>query len=341
MISTVVFAAVFLGLLFASIVLWAMCLRLGLQWAKVPEVTTRQVVKATTVTAILQIAQNVFFLSIMSPSIVVSTALLVAELAAVVIVPCIVIRTVFKTRFRHALQAWLPTLLATVTTLAFTYLILRPFLYESFVVPTNAMAPTIVGQHWQGKCSKCGRFNYCSPRHTRFGKGESPPLLMICDNFHVTEVSEIDKTVHSGDRFLVAKFFTPRRWDLVVFQYPEEPTMLYVKRLVGFPGERIHIQDGSVWVNDERQEPPDAIDGIEYLSELPGVGPILSGSATRPALLRNDEYFVVGDFSAQSSDSRSWERGAAGYNRYAVPKSFITGVVTHTFWPLARWRIHR
>jgi len=165
---------------------------------------------------------------------------------------------------------------------------------------------------------------------------------MICDNFHVIEASDVDKTVHSGDCFIVAKFLTPRRWDLVVFQYPEDPATLYVKRLVAFPGENVRIQDGFVWVDGKKQTPPDSLQSIEYLSELPNwFGPDLWGTANRPALLGKDEYFVLGDFSAQSKDSRLWEQGALGHNPFAVPESHLKGVVTHTYWPPHRWRIHR
>jgi signal peptidase I len=263
-----------------------------------------------------------------------------AELAVVVLIPCIVIATLFKARFWRAFQAWLPTLLANVATLASVLLVLRPFVYEAFVVPTNAMAPTLVGTHWQSVCPECGRPNYCSPTDERYGEVGSS--LMICDNFHVTEVSDVDKTVYSGDRFTVAKFMTPRRWDLIVLQCPGNPGTLYVKRLVGLPGEKILIQDGSVWADGERQRPPDSLRGIEYLSELPDWhGPDLWGSAARPALLAEDEYFVLGDFSAQSNDSRLWEQGAPGRNPYAVPTSYVRGVVIHTYWPPHRWRVHR
>jgi len=339
MFSTVLFVSLFLGLQLIMVVLWALFLRLGLHWAQVPDVTKPRIVLTTAIVIVLNFALNVLFLFLSPSSGSLSIALGLVELAVAVIVPVAVIGNVFKVRFLRAFLASLPTILASITTLAIALFIVRPFLYEAYVVPTNAMAPTLVGQHWRGTCPECKQPNYCSPRDVRYGT--ATPLLMICDNFHVTDVSDIDKTVHSGDHFLVAKFLTPRRWDLVVFQSPEDPSTLYVKRLIGFPGERIHIQDDSVWVDGKRQTPPDAIDGIEYLSELPGVGPILSGSANRPALLGNDEYFVLGDFSAQSSDSRLWQHGAPGYNQYAVPKPYIWGVVTNTFWPLKRWRIHR
>ncbi len=285
-------------------------------------------------------AINVLFLFGSPSSDAQSIVLGVVELAVAVVVPCAVIKAVFKARFLRALQAWLPTLLATVTTLAFAVLVLRPFLYEAFVVPTNAMAPTLVGRHWTGICPECGKPSYCSPRDDRYGASDLP--LMICDNFHVKKASDIDKTVHAGDRFMVAKFFTPQRWDLVVFQYPEEPGTLYVKRLVGLPGEKVQIQDGSVWIGGVRQTLPDTVRGLEYLSELPDwFGPDLWGSANRPALLGDDEYFVLGDFSAQSKDSRFWEQGAPDHNPFAVPESHMKGVVTHTYWPPHRWRIHR
>jgi hypothetical protein len=67
----------------------------------------------------------------------------------------------------------------------------------------------------------------------------------------------------------------------------------------------------------------------------------MSGTKDRPAVLADDEYFVLGDFSAQSSDSRWWYEGAPGHNPYAVPRSHVRGVVTHIYWPPQRWRVLR
>lgn len=338
--STILFAAVFLGLLLASIVLWALFLRLGLLWARVPNVTTRRVLLATLAVLALQIAINILF-ALVSPSSDLQTILLATiQLAAVVIVTCWVISRLFRVRLPRAVQAWLPTLLASAVTLALALLLVRPFLYETFTVPTNSMAPTLLGKHWQSVCPQCGQSNYCSPTNGFYGSPEPPRT--ICHNFHVTQPTNVDQRVHSGDRFLAAKFLAPRRWDLIVFQFPEEPSTLYVKRLVGLPGEKIHIEDGAVWINGQKQPLPESIRGIEYLSNLPdGSGTEPWGSKDRPAQLGEDEYFVLGDFSAQARDSRFWERGAPGHNPFAVPESYLKGVVTHTYWPPHRWRIHR
>jgi signal peptidase I len=167
------------------------------------------------------------------------------------------------------------------------------------------------------------------------------PPLMICDNFHVAQMPDVDRTVESGDRVLVARFLAPRRWDLVVFRFPEDPSQFHVDRLVGLPGERIHIADGAAWANGKKLVPPDSLKGIEYTSQLPSTFGDLWGAVNRPAVLAENEYYVLGDFSAQSKDSRLWEQGAPGHHPYAVPESHVHGVVTHIYWPLNRCRVLR
>ena len=165
---------------------------------------------------------------------------------------------------------------------------------------------------------------------------------MICsDNFHVTQPTDRGDKVFSADRFLVAKFLRPQRWDLVMFRYPEDPSVLYVKRLVGLPGEEITIKDGQIWANGEMLTPPDSIRGIKYISEVTDRYRELWGSPDHPAKLADDEYFVLGDFSRESKDSRWWKRGAPGHNPFAVPESHLSGVVTHIYWPPSRWRTFR
>ncbi len=135
-------------------------LRIGLRWAKVPDVTTRRLVFATVAVFVLQIALSSLF-HFCSPSTdAQSIFLALIQLAARVIVACTVISSVFKTHFLRACQAWLPTLLAPIITVALGFFALRPVLCEAFVASTNSMAPTLVGNHCRGACPECGQPSY-------------------------------------------------------------------------------------------------------------------------------------------------------------------------------------
>ena len=73
----------------------------------------------------------------------------------------------------------------------------------------------------------------------------------------------------SGDRILVDKFaydfVEPRRWDVVVFKYPEEAKTNYIKRLIGLPGETVSIAGGDIWTSRDggaaeiARKPPDTM----------------------------------------------------------------------------------
>jgi signal peptidase I len=339
MLSTIIVVAIFLGLVVLQVILWAVFLRLGLRWARVPEVTTRRIVVATASVIAIQLVLYIPFRLFAPASDAQAILIGVLELAATVLVPCLTIMQVFKARFFRSLLAWLPTLVPSVAMVLFALLVLRPFICEAFVSPTNAMAPTLLGNHWRGRCPECGQPNFCSPVEAWYARPETP--RMICGKFHVNQVSDVPQQAFPPDRFLVAKFLTPKRWDVVVFQYPENPSTLYVMRLIGLPGETIHLEGGAVWANGNKLEPPDSLSGIEYLSELPDWPSSVWGSKDRPAVLGTDEYFVLGDFSPQSKDSRLWEQGAPGHSPFAVPESHIRGVGTYIYWPPQRWRILR
>ena len=119
-----------------------------------------------------------------------------------------------------------------------------------------------------------------------------------------------------------------------------------MKRLVDLPGETVVIKDGAVWINGQKLDPPASLNGLEYVTEIPRAPhmpplEVFAGTPDTPAVLGKGEYFVLGDFSLQSSDSRLWEKGAEGHPPYAVPESNIIGVATHIYWPSSRWRILR
>jgi len=339
MVTTVV-VAILLGGSLMSALLWVLFLRLGLRWAKVEDVTAGRLAKATVFVVVIELAATILALSVTPSSTTLSLAIMIGQLLAAVLIPCLIIAKVFKTSFARAFRAWLPTIIAPVITILLVMFAIKPYFVEAFVIPTNSMAPTILGHHLQGTCQQCGGPAFCSATHLRYGLSE--PTLMICrDNFHVTETADYGEEILGGDRVIVTKFTQPRRWDIIVFRYPENPDTMYIKRLVGMPGEQIVIKDGHVWANGKKLIPPVSIRGIEYLGEMPVMGGMPWGSPRRPARLAYDEYFVLGDFTQCAKDSRLWQQGAPGHAPFAVPKSHFHGVVTNIYWPPSRWRAFR
>ncbi len=338
MFSTVIVVATFLTLLAIHMVLWTALLRIGLRWARISDVTRRRLV----VTLVSVLTGEVIIsvvLQLLTPASE-SQSLLRSGvgLAVAVLVPCAIISRVFSASALRSFQAWIPTLLAPITMVLFTYFLIRPFVCEAFRISSNSMAPTLVGTSWRSTCPECGERSYCSPMDTRNPESKSP--LMICGNFHILEGANIAIHANQPDRAIVAKFLEPQRWDVVVFQLPSDPSTLFAKRLVGLPGERLQIEDGAVWINGQKLELPSQLSGLKY-REIPNWTGELWGSNGEPVVLGEDEYFVLGDFSPQSMDSRLWETGAAGHPAFAVPKSHLRGVVTHIYWPPERWRILR
>ena len=139
-------------------------------------------------------------------------------------------------------------------------LLVRGFEVEAFVIPTGSMAPTLMGRHKEVTCPQCG-FVYAvnaseevegttSSSSRRVGSG-------ICVNCRY-QMKVAEEPSFKGDRILVMKFpydmpflpgaLGPRRWDVVVFRYPEEPEISYIKRLVGLPGETLRVWYGDILI---------------------------------------------------------------------------------------------
>ena len=253
----------------------------------------------------------------------------------------VVVAQVYKARLWQAAKAVVPYAVVSVSMMLMAFFVFRPFAYEAFWIPTNSMAPTLLGTHWSATCPKCGHLAYGTPVDSR-SFVPLPDVMMMCSKERQPVlISNPPKEIGDGDRILTCKFISAERWDLVVFRYPQDPTVNYVMRLVGLPGEKLEIHDGAVWINGEKLVPPESIAGIRYSPTIEFNGQIYSGPGSVPVVLGPDEYFVLGDFAEQSSDSRFWERGAPGYPPYAVPESHIVGVVINIYWPVSRWTSFR
>jgi signal peptidase I len=330
MLTTSLLVLVIRGSTVVLLLFSAWLLQLGARWARVPDVGYGRAVMA------------VFFMSVSSLLVRAVVSTLATPLSAIlegilgVLAAWVVVRWCLRTTFGKAIMAWLPTLIASAVGAALAVVIIRPFLFEAFTSATNAMAPTILGRHLRSTCPACGAIGYISSAGIdEYSLAEELGICGTCLRASLMPIA--NKTRFTSDSLLAAKFLEPRRWDLIVFRNPEDGSTVYVKRLVGLPGEEVAIRDGDVWIDGARAEKPKEIAGLVYAAD------VFSNGATEwgPVTLRADEFFVLGDFSMRAKDSRLWIRGAPGHPPYAVPQSYLVGVVTHIYWPPSRWRVFR
>jgi signal peptidase I len=131
-------------------------------------------------------------------------------------------------------------------------LVVRWKLLEAFVVPTGAMAPTIYGAHADVACQNCGMKYAVNMSRWAQTRLDREPVGAACPNCgRPSEIGPHDPIL-PGDRIMVEKLSQPRRWDLMVFKYPEDRRTIYVKRVVGMPGETLEIVDGDIFINGRR-----------------------------------------------------------------------------------------
>jgi signal peptidase I len=93
------------------------------------------------------------------------------------------------------------------------------------------------------------------------------------------------------------RFKEPRRGDVIVFRYPKDPNVFYIKRIIGLPGEIVSISHGAVTVKNSA--------GVELTLPEPYVT-TEDATYSKSVSLGSDEYFVMGDNRPNSSDSRVW-----------------------------------
>jgi signal peptidase I len=143
-------------------------------------------------------------------------------------------------------------------------------------------------------------------------------ITFVAQAFRVQGTS-MEPLLGDGERILVNKSvyrFRPiERGDVVVFWYPRDPSVSFIKRVVGLPGDNVELRAGRLYVNG-------AAAAEDYLSEA------FRGDDTRPPTeVPRGYYFVLGDHRRSSNDSRSWG---------GVPERYIYGRAAFRFWPLAR-----
>ena len=111
----------------------------------------------------------------------------------------------------------------------------------------------------------------------------------------------------------------PQRGDVVVFNYPGDPTQDYIKRVIGLPGDTVEIRDTHVYVNNVELDEP-------YINEPCTVNTCRNNTWHLGA----DQFFMMGDNRNHSSDSRFFG---------PVERHFIVGKALVRYWPPQDWGI--
>jgi signal peptidase I len=180
-------------------------------------------------------------------------------------------------------------------------------------------------------------------------------MTFILQNFEIPSGS-MEDTLLIGDHVFVNReqFAPPTRWmgplmpyrdihraDIVVFLSPEEPGLFIVKRVVGVPGDRIHLRDGAVYRNGEKLVEPyaqhKAANYDPYRDNFPAVPPSEEAGVTSQdwqltlpsyvdgsdIVVPPDSYFAMGDNRDNSKDSRYW-----GF----IPRKNVIGRPLFIYW---------
>ena len=166
-------------------------------------------------------------------------------------------------------------------------LLLRSFLVEPFRIPSGSMMPTLL----------VGDFILVN----KYAYGIRLPVLN-------TKVADLG---------------SPQRGDVVVFRFPKDPSIDYIKRVVGVPGDRVEYRNKTLYINGEQvaQIPAGSYIGSgsglsmsgadvrrEALGEVEHDILVVSNMRGVPAdvVVPDDHYFVMGDNRDNSNDSRYW-----------------------------------
>lgn len=141
----------------------------------------------------------------------------------------------------------------------------------------------------------------------------------------IVDGASMETTLSNEDRVVIEmvsyRFSEPEQEDIVVFKPYADSETLYVKRVIGVPGDTVHIKDGKVYVN-----------GVSKSEKYTNNAFTFSGIASVPITLGDNEYFLLGDNRPVSLDSRDERVGV-------VKGNTIIGKAIADIWPIKNFKI--
>ena len=151
----------------------------------------------------------------------------------------------------------------------------------------------------------------------------------LCINFFAIVNSTVpsgsmERTIMTNSRMIGLRFSywfeKPDRGDIIVFHYPDDPKQIFVKRIIGLPGETVEMIDGITYIDGVAME-EDYINPDYWERPIEG-----KNYNCGPFTVPEGHYFVMGDNRGNSHDSRFWD------NHFVSQKAII-GKAVYCYWP--------
>ena len=137
----------------------------------------------------------------------------------------------------------------------------------------------------------------------------------------------MEPNFHDGDYLIINeigyRLDDPKRGDIIVFHYPNDPSQFFIKRVIGLPGEKIEIRNKEITIYNKDNPDGFALDEF-YIPK----SAVISKDYSQE--LKNDEYYVLGDNRTASSDSRVWG---------VLERHHIVGKVWIRAWPFDNFSV--
>ena len=151
-------------------------------------------------------------------------------------------------------------------------------------------------------------------------------VVLFVNNFLLINAripsSSMEDTIMMNDRIFGNRLSyhseDPKRFDIVIFRYPDDPSTLFIKRIIGMPGETLEIRGGKVYVDGSAEPLDDSFCREEPLGDF--------GPFTVP----EGCYFMMGDNRGSSFDSRYWGE---------LNKDRFVGRAVAVWWPVKRAKV--
>ena len=134
-------------------------------------------------------------------------------------------------------------------------------------------------------------------------------------------------TFENGDRLIAVRHFTPKRNDIVILKAPDQKGALYIKRVIGTPGDMVTSKNDKLYINGKQIAEPYL--NNKYEKQAHRLGELYTSNFTLKEKVPKNHYFVMGDHRDVSKDSRYF-----GF----VKRSALIGKVVFRYWPFTQWK---